>query len=69
MRKLALADLNADADFSTEKFAHADSSTVVRISALFCGFCMLGPFVASWYLSVQWLFLKFLGFQLGFHSP
>ena len=35
MRKFALADVNADADFATEKFAHADadtdSCTVVRI--------------------------------------
>ena len=34
MRKFALADVNADADadFATEKFAHADADTVIHRS-------------------------------------
>ena len=38
MQKFALADVNADADFSTEKFAHADTDSA-HLCGFGCGFC------------------------------
>ena len=84
MRMLALADLNADADFSTEKFALADAdlSTVVqiwlRISAQFCGFgwdsmklcIILQVFVYFIIILWKWMLIsaQFCGFECGFNS-